>query len=209
MSIEKAYNIWADQYDTNANKTRDLDTKSTIETLSKFDFSTVIELGCGTGKNTSFLLKKADQVIGLDFSQEMLNKAKAKIKDERVEFQKADLTTEWKIENNYADLITCSLVLEHIENLDFVFNQARNKLKNGGLFFISELHPFKQYSGSKARFETTDGTQELETYVHHVSEYLEVAKANGFEWLDLKEWFDEDNKNGIPRLIGITLRKSY
>ncbi len=209
MSIEKAYNIWADQYDTNANKTRDLDTKSTIETLSKFDFSTVIELGCGTGKNTSFLLKKANQVIGLDFSQEMLNKAKAKIKDERVEFQKADLTTEWKIENNYADLITCSLVLEHIENLDFVFNQARNKLKNGGLFFISELHPFKQYSGSKARFETTDGTQELETYVHHVSEYLEVAKANGFEWLDLKEWFDEDNKNGIPRLIGITLRKSY
>jgi ubiquinone/menaquinone biosynthesis C-methylase UbiE len=208
MNIEKAYNIWADQYDTNSNKTRDLDSKSTRETLNKFDFSIVIELGCGTGKNTNYLLKKADKIIGIDFSQEMLNKAKAKIQDERVEFRKADLTAEWNIENNYADLITCSLVLEHIKDLDFVFNQANKKLKNGGIFFISELHPFKQYSGSKAKFETENGTQELETYVHHVSEYLSVASENGFELEELKEWFDEENKSGIPRLIGIVMRKS-
>tara|TARA_R110002074_G_scaffold57077_8_gene140518 strand:+ start:14787 stop:15440 length:654 start_codon:yes stop_codon:yes gene_type:complete len=208
MNIEKAYNIWADQYDTNSNKTRDLDSKSTFETLNKFDFSIVIELGCGTGKNTNYLLKKADKIIGIDFSQEMLNKAKAKIQDERVEFRKADLTAEWNIENDYADLITCSLVLEHIEDLDFVFNQAHKKLKNGGIFFISELHPFKQYSGSKAKFETENGTQELETYVHHVSEYLDVAQENGFELEELKEWFDEENKSGIPRLIGIVMRKN-
>ncbi|UQD56533.1 class I SAM-dependent methyltransferase [Flavobacterium sp. K5-23] len=209
MNIEKAYNIWADQYDTNLNKTRDLDTKSTIETLSKFDFSKVIELGCGTGKNTSYLLKKADKIIGMDFSQEMLNKAKEKIQDERAEFLKADLTAEWHIENDFADLITCSLVLEHIKDLDFVFNQANKKLKNGGIFFISELHPFKQYSGSKAKFETENGTQELETYAHHISEYLNVATENGFELVELKEWFDEENKIGIPRLIGIVLRKKY
>ncbi len=207
MNIEKAYNIWADQYDTNLNKTRDLDMKSTIETLDEFDFSIVIELGCGTGKNTTYLLQKADKVIGLDFSQEMLNKAKTKIKDERVEFQKADLTANWNIENDFADLITCSLVLEHIKNLDSVFNQANEKLKNGGIFFISELHPFKQYSGSKARFEIENGTQDLETYVHHISEYLDVASVNGFELVELKEWFDEENKDGIPRLIGIVLRK--
>jgi predicted TPR repeat methyltransferase len=209
MNIEKAYNIWADQYDTNSNKTRDLDAKSTIETLNKFDFLKVIELGCGTGKNTTFLLKKADEIIGLDFSQEMLNKAKAKINDDRVEFQKADLNAEWNIENDYADLITCSLVLEHIENLNYVFNQANKKLKNGGIFFISELHPFKQYSGSKAKFETENGTQELKTYVHHISEYLNVASENGFELVEVKEWFDEENQIGIPRLIGIILRKKY
>lgn len=208
MSIEKAYNSWADQYDTNSNKTRDLDTKSTIETLDQFDFSKVVELGCGTGKNTTYLLKKVDSIIGLDFSQEMLNKAKAKIKDERVKFQKADLTVAWNIENEYADLITSSLVLEHIKDLDYIFNQANQKLKKRGLFFISELHPFKQYSGSKAKFETENGTQELETYVHHVSEYLSLATKNGFELVELKEWFDEENKSGIPRLIGIVLRKS-
>ena len=207
MSIEKAYNIWAAQYDTNSNKTRDLDTRGTIETLTKFDFSKVIELGCGTGKNTEFLLKKAKRVIGLDFSQEMLNKAKGKIRDERVEFQKADITTAWNIENDFADLITCNLVLEHIRNLDPVFKEANRKLKSGGIFFISELHPFKQYSGSKAKFETENGIQELETFVHHVSEYLNVANENGFELIEIKEWFDEDNLTGIPQLIGITLKK--
>ena len=133
MNIEKAYNIWADQYDTNSNKTRDLDTKSTIKTLNKFDFSKVIELGCGTGKNTTFLLKKADEIIGLYFSQEMLNRAKAKIKDERVEFRKADLTKSWEIDNDFADLITCSLTLEHIKNLNHIFNQANLKLKKNGV----------------------------------------------------------------------------
>lgn len=208
MNIEKAYNIWADQYDTNFNKTRDLDAKLTTETLKKVDFSNVIELGCGTGKNTTYLLEKADKIIGLDFSQEMLNKAKAKIQDKRVEFRKADLLAEWKIENDFADLITCSLVLEHIKDLDFVFNQAYKKLKNGGILFISELHPFKQYSGSKARFETESGMQELETYIHHISEYLSVATQNRFQLVELNEWFDEDDKIGLPRLIGITLRKS-
>lgn len=78
MSIEKSYNSWAEQYDTNENKTRDLDTKSTIKTLTKYDFKNVLELGCGTGKNTSWLLNKAELIIGLDFSQGMLDIAKKK-----------------------------------------------------------------------------------------------------------------------------------
>ena len=207
MNIEKAYNIWADQYDTNSNKTRDLDTKSTIKTLNKFDFSKVIELGCGTGKNTTFLLKKADEIIGLYFSQEMLNRAKAKIKDERVEFRKADLTKSWEIDNDFAALITCSLTLEHIKNLNHIFNQANLKLKKNGLFFISELHPFKQYSGSKAKYETENGTKELEVYIHHISEYIDDAKNNGLEFVEMKEWFDENTENGIPRLISFVFKK--
>lgn len=207
MNIKKAYNIWAEQYDTNHNKTRDLDLKATLKTLNGYHFTKVIELGCGTGKNTSYLLEKADRIIGLDFSQEMLNKAKNKIQDERVQFLKADLTKKWEIKNGFADLITCSLVLEHIKDLDFIFNQAEKKLKKDGIFFISELHPFKQYSGSKAKYESENGTQELTTYVHHISEYLTVADKNGFKLIEIKEWFDEQAENDIPRLISFVFQK--
>ena len=207
MSIEKAYNSWADQYDTNENKTRDLDRKSTIDTLNKYDFENVLELGCGTGKNTEWLLKKAKRIIGLDFSQEMLNLAKSKITDNRVDFEKADLTKDWEIEDNFADLITCSLTLEHIKDLNHIFRQADKKLKKNGLFFISELHPFKQYSGSKAKYETENGTKELEVYVHHISEYMDDAKNNGFDFVELKEWFDKNNENGLPRLISFVFKK--
>ncbi|MDO7138268.1 class I SAM-dependent DNA methyltransferase [Algibacter lectus] len=207
MSIEQAYNIWANQYDTNENRTRDLDKKCTIETLSKYEFSNVLELGCGTGKNTEWLLAHAQQIIGLDFSEEMLNKAKEKIVDTKVTFKKADLTQNWGVDNNFFDLITCSLTLEHIENLDYIFNQAYLKLKKNGLFFISELHPFKQYSGSKARYETEAGTKELEVYIHHVSEYINEAKKNGLQLLELKEWFDEGAEHGLPRLISFIFKK--
>lgn len=206
MSIESAYNSWAEIYDSNFNKTRDLDKKATAETLKSYLFFNVLELGCGTGKNTMFLLKKAKRITGLDFSDEMLSRAKEKIHDSRVSFKKADLNKNWALKNESFDLITCSLTLEHIENLAFVFNQAIQKLIKGGYFFISELHPCKQYTGSKARFETKNGIEVLETYTHHISEYLSVAKENGFKLIELNEWFDEDNKNS-PRLISFVFQK--
>ena len=141
MSIEKAYNIWANQYDTNENRTRDLYKKSTIETLNKYDFESVLELGCGTSKNTKWLLNKAKRIIGLDFSQEMLNKAKEKIASDKVVFKKADLNEDWEIDNNYADLITSSLTLEHIENLDHIFWSSESKIKEKWLVFYKRITP--------------------------------------------------------------------
>jgi len=207
MSIEKSYNSWAEQYDTNENKTRDLDKKATIETLSKYEFANVLELGCGTGKNSEWLITKAKFVIGLDFSQEMLNKAKSKINSDNTKFQFADLNKPWEIENNFADLITCNLTLEHIKDLDFIFNLAYQKLKSGGKFFICELHPTRQYTGSKAKYETENGIEELEVYVHHLSEYLASAKRNFFNLIEINEWFDHETENEIPRLISFVFSK--
>ena len=207
MSIQSSYDSWALQYDTNENKTRDLDKKLTIDILSRYDFKNVLELGCGTGKNTDWLLKKAEQIIGLDFSQEMLNIAKSKISDGRVVFKKADLTKDWDVENQFADLVTSSLTLEHIHDLNHIFNQANQKLKTNGLMFISELHPFKQYGGSKARFDTENGTEELETFTHHISDYVNNAEINGFRILEIKEGFDDPSRRDLPRLISFVFKK--
>jgi len=45
-----------------------------------------LELGCGTGKNTEWLVTKAKQITSVDFSPEMLVKAIEKIKSPKVEF---------------------------------------------------------------------------------------------------------------------------
>ncbi|HFS67268.1 MAG TPA: class I SAM-dependent methyltransferase, partial [Flavobacteriia bacterium] len=166
-----------------------------------------VELGCGTGKNTDFLLKKATKIIALDFSDKMLEKAKFKIQEDRVEFRLTDLNKDWQISADFADLITANLVLEHIKNLDFIFKEANKVLKNQGYFFICELHPFKQYLGSKARFETKEGLKELQCYTHHISEFIEIAKNNDFYCVELKEWFDKDDLKEIPRLLGIVFKK--
>lgn len=206
MSIEKAYDSWSSQYDTNQNKTRDLDKKVTIEVLDKVNFKTVLELGCGTGKNTIWLQTKAEHILGVDFSEEMLNIAREKIKTDKTVFLKADITKDWDWTTDNFDLVTCNLILEHIENLSFIFAQAFSKLKPGGYFFISELHPFKQYTGSKARFDAREGILELETHTHHISEFLETARTAGFQLEKLNECFDEDG-NQTPRILSLLFKK--
>ena len=144
MNVQQAYNEWAESYDTVQNKTRDLEAKALRESIAFSEPLDILEIGCGTGKNTEWLLKGAKHLFAADFSAEMLSKAKEKIKAETVEFRQFDLREDWAFSENHFDLITCSLALEHIENIDFVFRQAFRVLRKNGLFYIGELHPFKQ-----------------------------------------------------------------
>jgi ubiquinone/menaquinone biosynthesis C-methylase UbiE len=208
MKISDAYNEWSEQYDTNANKTRDLEKIAARSLLKDLAYRNVLELGCGTGKNTEWLVEKADKLTALDFSEKMMEVAKQKVNSPQVVFKQADLTHEWPIEDNQVDLITCSLVLEHIEDLTHIFKEASRTLMQGGHFYLTELHPFKQYNGTKARFERTDGTFELVVFVHHVSDYVNAALSNGFKVLMLKEWFDEDSESKIPRLLSFVFQKN-
>ncbi|MGB0929569.1 MAG: class I SAM-dependent methyltransferase [Chitinophagales bacterium] len=207
MSIKNAYNHWANTYDSNKNKTRDLDKTATQQTLQKFDFEAVVELGCGTGKNTEWLVEKAESIIALDFSEGMLAKARAKIASPKVVFRQADITQNWNIPKDSTDLICCNLILEHIEDLVIVFRQTYTALKKGGRFFVCELHPFKQYLGGKARFETEKGVEVLETYTHHISDFTDVAAKCGFRLVELKEWFDEGGNREVPRLLSLVFEK--
>lgn len=201
MSTSESYNTWADSYDSMNNKTRDLEAKVLRNTFLNPHYGNILELGCGTGKNTGWLSEKADFVTAMDFSPKMIKKAKEKITAKNVNFIETDLNFDWPVKPGWANLITCSLVLEHIEDLNFIFSEASRALKINGKFYICELHPWKQYSGSKARFETAEGLHEPKAYVHHISDYLDAARHQGFKLLDLNEYFDDDEKKDIPRLI--------
>jgi ubiquinone/menaquinone biosynthesis C-methylase UbiE len=207
MNNQEAYNAWSKSYDSVKNNTRDVEAKALRETLSAESFDNVLEIGCGTGKNTMWLLTKAKNVVGADFSNEMLAQAKSKINAANVEFVQTDVREKWNFANDTFDLITCSLILEHIENIDFVFSQASTKLKTDGLFYIGELHPFKQYNGTKARFETDTGTFELECFTHHVSDYFDAARNNGFDCVSINEWFDDNDRTAIPRILTMIFGK--
>jgi ubiquinone/menaquinone biosynthesis C-methylase UbiE len=208
MSTQNLYNQWSFTYDEMENKTRDLEKMAGQKVLSTLDFETVLELGCGTGKNTEWLSKKAKQLLAVDLSEEMMAKAKEKVADSNVEFRQADITKPWNFVSTNPDLITCSLIVEHIKDIHFIFQEVANVIKPDGYFYLCELHPYKQYSGSKARFETEKGTEVLECFVHHVSEYFDAGVKNNFNCIALNEWFDEDDKNNMPRLISFLFKKN-
>jgi len=206
MSVESAYDQWSEQYDTNINRTRDLEAVGLRTLLKELPFSRCLEIGCGTGKNTEWLLKRAKHITAVDLSEGMLAKAREKIVSDRVRFVQADIMQPWTFREEAYDLVTFSLVLEHIEELGPVLKQAVLSLAPGGHVYIGELHPFKQYLGTKARFETEGGTQEVSCFVHHVSDFLNAASSNGLELVHLTEHFDQD-PNAPPRILSMLFKK--
>lgn len=207
MSTQKLYDQWSETYDVVENKTRDLEKVACETVLDGSSFARAIELGGGTGKNTSWLADRAQKLLSIDFSAEMQAVAKKKVLRSNVEFQLADVRERWQFAGFEADLITCSLILEHVENLDVVFSQAALTLSGGGAFYVCELHPFKQYEGSKARFETAEGLQVTDCFQHHVTDYLNAAIESGFRIERVDEWFDAADRATTPRLISFLFRK--
>lgn len=207
MNNEQAYDIWSAQYDTNENKTRDLEAEALRTILPSLPFDNCLEIGCGTGKNTEYLLSRAKKVTAVDFSTEMLAKAKQKIKSRKVKFIQADITRYWDFGDQAFDLITFSLVLEHIYDLNELFRKVADVSAPHNLIYIGELHPWKQYSGSKARFGTEKGEQVLICYTHHLTDYIMAARNNGFNIKAIQEYFDNDDRTLPPRILTILLEK--
>lgn len=201
MDTKKAYNVWSAQYDTNINKTRDLEAAALRETLANISFDNCLEIGCGTGKNTEWLLTKAKQITAVDLSDKMLERAKEKISSDKVQFIEADIKKEWMFTNDKFDLVTFSLVLEHIENLECIFEKVANVIKPGGNVYIGELHPFKQYTGSKARFETDEGLHVVPCFDHNISDFTNAARMHGLQIMNINEYFDNNDRTTIPRII--------
>lgn len=100
-----------------------------------------------------------------------------------------------------------SLVLEHIEDLEPVFRDVAKSLHPGGYVYIGELHPFKQYTGTKARFDTENGRQIVECFIHNISDFNLAAKKNGLILVDIDEYFDSNDRKEIPRILTMLFRK--
>lgn len=208
MDIQNAYNKWADIYDTDINLTRDLDSDVTCNLLANRQFDSILELGCGTGKNTVFLTQIGERVQALDFSEGMIQKAKKKVKAGHVRFEIADLTKRWPCEDSAYDLITCNLVLEHIQDLSHIFSEAVRTLRPNGIFLINELHPFKQYGGSKARFENRNEIIQVDSFVHHISDFMQAAESNRLSLDKFNEYWHEADKGRPPRLVSFIFMKN-
>jgi ubiquinone/menaquinone biosynthesis C-methylase UbiE len=207
MNIQQAYTDWSETYDQDRNLTRDLDTVVTRETLANLRSNSILELGCGTGKNTGLLAQIGEHVSAMDFSAGMIEKARQRLSFDNVTFIVADISQPWRFEDQSFDLVVCNLVLEHISDLSFVFAQAFRVLRAGGQFFVSELHPFRQYQGTQANFQRNQEKTEIPAFVHHISEFIDAAEANELELAGIKEWWHLEDQNKPPRLVSFMFQK--
>lgn len=105
---------------------------------------TVLDLGSGAG-NDCFIARaetgEKGKVIGLDFSDEMLIKAKenvAKLGFQNVEFVKGDIE-EMPIDSNSVDVVVSNCVLNLVPDKKKAFNEINRVLKDKAHFSVSDI----------------------------------------------------------------------
>jgi SAM-dependent methyltransferase len=84
----------------------------------------------------------------------MMAIARSRVKAENVTFSLADITQPWQIENGSVDLVACNLILEHIEDLGFVFSEAARSLSPRGNFFCQRTAPLQAISRQEGHLST-------------------------------------------------------
>jgi malonyl-CoA O-methyltransferase len=208
--VARAYDRWAAQYDSDHNATRDLDAEVVRRAPLRIDGRRVLELGCGTGKNSAWLAERARELVALDFSAGMLAVARGRVLAPHARFVEHDIRAPWPVGAGEVDVVVGNLVLEHVRDLAPVWAEAARVLAVGGQLFLCELHPYRQLRGGQAHF--TDGaTQEtvpVTAYLHSTSEYVNGALAAGFVLRELGEWLEPNAPDGAPpRLLSLLFER--
>ncbi|KAK6373436.1 hypothetical protein LTS17_008456 [Exophiala oligosperma] len=207
LSTSQAYDLWAAVYDTDGNFLQALDTiemKTLIpRLLSLLEASCLsrpwklVDLGCGTGRNTAALLEvDGATVVGLDVSPED-SAAKGKLSLGVFDMIEQDSASEMALD---ADAIVSTLVLEHIP-VEVFFKHVAKMLKPGGYLLLTNMH--SEMGGiSQAGFVDPDTGEKIRptSYAHTVAEVEAEAAKNGFETVggNMKE--RSVDQSLVPRL---------
>lgn len=213
--VADAYARWASRYDHDPNPTRDLDAWVLREHGPDVRGREVLELGGGTGKNTTWLAEHATRVVTLDFSTEMQAHAHARlaalgVPAERVAFVTHDIRRPWPLEDERVDLVVADLVLEHVQDLAPIFAEAVRVLRPGGTLWIAELHPERQRRGGQAHFVDGDSgeTVHVPAHRHTISEYVNGAITAGLRVRRLGEWLEPGaDADAPPRLFTLRAKR--
>ena len=185
----------------------------------------VIDLGSGAG-NDAFVARsvagQAGRVIGIDFTEKMIEKARAnaeKLGYNNVEFRIGDIE-KLPVTANIADVVVSNCVLNLVPNKALAFAETFRILKPGGHFSVSDIVLLGNLP---------DGLRKnAEMYVGCIAgaiqkeEYLQIVKDAGFTNIQLQKekkitipdeilsvYLNDDEmdkvKNGDLGILSITL----
>ncbi|CAL5871694.1 uncharacterized protein PFLUO_LOCUS5947 [Penicillium psychrofluorescens] len=233
LDTVEAYDKWAEIYDTDGNFLLLLDTIEMRMLLPHFlervrarfgtDPSPLVDLGCGTGRNTIQLLDAlsaqdcdnngfASTVFGVDASPKMLGAAQSAI-DASVAAKKTDRQTEvslaiFDLLNSASSIsqlpsslrdggavgVISTLVVEHIPAKVF-FEAASSIMKPGAYLLVTNMHA---EMGKRSQAGFTDPATGVKirptSYCHSIPEVLAAADEAGFQVEDL---VGQDGDGGV------------
>jgi malonyl-CoA O-methyltransferase len=191
LPVAVAYDRWSRGYDAYDNPMVAAARHVLGVACAGLAVGTVVEFGCGTGRNLAALKAAgAGELIGCDLSEGMLEQARAR--DASFRLFKADMAAQLPIESGIADLVLFCLALEHVGDLVPPLREARRLMRSGGRVVIIEIHPFLSSGGVAAHFRDGEDVVHMPTFAHRFSDYLAALAAAGLALPACREWYAGD-----------------
>jgi SAM-dependent methyltransferase len=151
---------------------------------------TVVDLGSGAGNDvfvSRALVGDSGKVIGLDFTQEMIEKANnnnRKLGYENVEFHLGEIEN-MPIENDTADVVVSNCVLNLVPDKEKAFAEMYRIIKLGGHFCVSDIVlkgelPLALQKSAEMYAGCVSGAIQQD-------DYLRIIKEAGFNNVEVKK----------------------
>lgn len=112
---------------------------SLLETIGQVKGKKILDAGCGNGYITDMLAEEGAEVIGVDGSGKMVERAKNRYPHHN--FLQADLLKPLEFETQSFDVVVANMVLMHLADIDTFLGEAARILRLTGCFVASVLHP--------------------------------------------------------------------
>lgn len=177
-----------------------------LELVGNLKNQTLLDLGCGFGDYAKIYSEKGAKVTAIDNSKKEIEHAETlNIPD--VKFMVYDIRNKLPFEDSSFDIITSSLVFDHLEDLKSLFKDCHRILKNKGMMVFSITNPvffqekslvgkikilgkkiiFGDYFNRRKVVRTWGSKIKMEHYHKPLEDYFSAFLENGFELLSFKE----------------------
>lgn len=160
----------------------------------------VLELACGPGNITKYLLNKRPdfKLLGTDLAPNMIELAK--INNPTAQFEIMDCRAITKINKTY-DAIMCGFCLPYLSKEEAIqlISDASKILKPKGLLYISTMED----DYSKSTYKKGSGGDEIFMHYHEGDYLIQAIQENGLKILNLKrqEYPTQDDTQTIDLII--------
>ena len=181
LPTREGYDRWAATYDTMGNWLLALEEPEVERGLGDVAGLDLLDVGTGTGLHAIALAARGAHVTAVDFSDEMLAKARAKPGAERVRWIAHDVLTPLPFAAASFDRVLSGLVIEHIPvaALAGFFAELGRVARPGGRIVVTAMHPAMFVKGVSANFHDESGEVRPRSYVATLSDYVMGATSAG------------------------------
>jgi malonyl-CoA O-methyltransferase len=203
LSTRAGYDRWAEIYDTEQNPLISLEQPVVARLLGDVRGLDIVDVGCGTGRHTLRLAGRGARVVGVDFSDGMLGRAREKEGAAGVQWVAHDLTDlPLPFAARSFDRVLCALVVDHIAELTGFFAELARLCRPDGRIVVTVMHPAMMLKGTQARFVDPDTARETrpESHANLISDYVNAAVRAGVRIVEAGERsVDEKLAARVPR----------